>query len=58
MKRKASIFVVVCVIRSLSPDDKLLINYNFCRPPTADQRCIALVLPLDVPLGSKTKNID
>jgi hypothetical protein len=29
MKRKASIFVVVHAIHSLSPGDELLINYNF-----------------------------
>jgi hypothetical protein len=34
MKRKASKFVVVHAIHSLSPGDELLINYNFRRPPT------------------------
>ena len=59
MKRKASIFVVVHAIRSLSHGDDLLINYNFHRPPTAHQRHLALGLPLDIPLGRKTKkNID
>ena len=55
MKRKASRFVVVHAIHNLSPGDKLLINYNFHRPPTAHQICLALGLPLDVPLGRKTK---
>jgi hypothetical protein len=35
MKWKASCFVVVRAICSLSPGDELLINYNFIRPPTA-----------------------
>jgi hypothetical protein len=56
MKRKASRFVVVHAIHSLSPGDELLINYNFCRPPTTHQRQLALGLPLDIPLGHK-KNI-
>ena len=55
MKRKASIFVVVHAICSLSPGEELLINYNFCRLPSARQRCLALGLPLDVPLERKTK---
>ena len=58
MKRKASRFVVVHTICSLSPSDELLINYNFCRLPTTRQKCLALGLPLDVPLGHKKKNID
>jgi hypothetical protein len=58
MKRKASIFVVVHAIRSLSPGDELLINYNFRRPPTACQKYLALDLPLDIPLGRKKKMIE
>ena len=58
MKNKASIFVVVHPIHSLSLSDELLIHYNFPRPPTACQKCIALGLPLDVPLGHKKKNIE
>jgi hypothetical protein len=58
MKRKASRFVVVHAIHSLSPGDELLINYNFRRPPTARQKCLALGLPLDVPLGHKKKMIE
>ena len=34
MKMKASRFVIVHAIHSLSLGDELLINYNFCRPPT------------------------
>ena len=55
MKMKASRFVVVHVIHSLFPCDKVLINYNFRRPTTTRQRRLALGLPLDVPLGHKTK---
>ena len=58
MKRKASRFVVVHAIHSLSLGDELLINYNFHRTLTARQRCLALGLPLDVSLGHKTKKID
>jgi hypothetical protein len=58
MKRKASRFVVVHPIRSLSPGDKLLINYNFRKPPTARQKCLALGLTLDIPLGRKKKKIE
>ena len=55
MKRKASRYVVVDAIRSLSPSDELLINYKFHRQPVARQRCITFGLHLDVPLGRKTK---
>jgi hypothetical protein len=58
MKRKASRFVVVHAICSLSPGDELLINYNFHRPPTTHQRWLALGLPLDIPLGCKKKIIE
>ena len=54
MKRKSSRFVVVQAIHSLSPSDELLINYTFCRPPTACQRRLTLVIFLDVHLGCKT----
>jgi hypothetical protein len=43
MKRKTSKFVVVHAICSLSPSYKLLINYNFCRPPAARKKFLALV---------------
>jgi hypothetical protein len=56
MKMKASKFVGVHVIHSLSLSDKLLIKYNFCIPPTTWQRWLALRLPLDIHLGHK-KNI-
>jgi hypothetical protein len=57
MKMKASKFVVVHAIHSLSPGvDEWLIKYNFHRPPTAHQKHLALGLPLDVPLRCK-KNI-
>jgi len=56
MKKNASRFVVVYATRSLSPGDELLINYNFPRPPIVRQKCLALGLPLYVPLGRK-KNI-
>jgi hypothetical protein len=58
MKRKASIFLVVHAICSLSLGDKLLIKYNFRRPPTTHQKCFAFGLPLDVPLGHKKKMIE
>ena len=58
MKKKESRFVVVHVVRSLSPGEKELINYNFHRPPTAHQKCLALGLCLDVPLGFKKKSIE
>ena len=35
MEKKASIFVVVHIVRSLYPGDELLINYNIHRPPIA-----------------------
>ena len=58
MKNKASIFVVVHAIRSLSLGDELLINYKFRRPTNTHQIRIALGLPLDIPLGRKKKFID
>ena len=58
MKRKVSRFVFIHAIRSLSPSDELLINCNFRRPLTAHQRHHALGLPLDIPLGHETKNIN
>ena len=58
MKMKISRFVVVHKICSLSPGDELSINYNFCRPPIAHRRGIALGLRLDIPFGRKTKNIN
>jgi prepilin-type processing-associated H-X9-DG protein len=58
MKKKEYRFVVVHVVHSLSPGDELLINYNFCRPPIARQKCLALGLPLAAPLGHKKKNIE
>ena len=58
MKKKASTFFVVHVVRSLSPSDELLINYNFHKPPNTHQKPLALGLPLDVPLGHKKKNIE
>jgi hypothetical protein len=58
MKRKASIFVVVHVICSLSHGDELLINYNFCRPPTTCQKRLALGIPLNTPLEHKKKMIE
>ena len=58
MKKKASIFVVVYAVRSLSPSDELLINYNFHIPPTTHYKCLALGLPLDVPLVYNKKNIE
>ena len=58
MKRKVSRFVVVHAIHTLSSNDELLINYKFHRPPITHQIFLALGLPLDVPLGHKTKNID
>ena len=58
MKNKASRFVVVHEVCSLSLGDKLLIRYNFHRPPTTHQKCLALGLPLDIPLGHKKKNIE
>jgi hypothetical protein len=58
MKKKASKFVVVHAIHSLSPGDELLINYNFHRPPTSHKKCLVLGLPLDVPLGRKKKMIE
>lgn len=57
MKKKASRFVVVHEIHSFSPSDELLLNYNFYRPPTTHQRCLALGLPLNVPLVRKNKII-
>ena len=57
MKRKASIFGVVQVICSLSLIGDLLINYNFCIPQTVHQRHLALVLPLDIPLGVRQKKL-
>jgi hypothetical protein len=53
MKRKASNFVFLHAIHSLSSSDELLIYYNFRRPPTACKKHLALGLPLDVPLGNK-----
>ena len=58
MKKKESRFVVLHVVRSLSPTDGLLINYNFRRPPTTCQKHLTNGLHLDVPLGRKKKNID
>ena len=58
MKKKECRFVVVHAVHSLSPGDKLLINYNFRRPPNAHQKHLALGLPLDVPLKHKKKNIE
>ena len=55
MKRKASKFVVVHAIHSLSPGEDLLINYKFRIPSTTSQRHFALGLPLDIPLGSNKK---
>ena len=57
MKRKASKFVVVHAIHSLSPGDESLINYKFRMPSITSQRHFALGLPLDVPLGSNKKSI-
>jgi hypothetical protein len=58
MKRKEFRFVVVHEIYSLSLDNEFLINHNFHRPPTTHQKHLALVLPLDVPLGRKKKVIE
>jgi hypothetical protein len=58
MKRKSSKFVVVYAIHILSPGDKLLINYNFHRPPNAHKKHLALGLPLDIPLGCKNMMIE
>ena len=55
MKKKVSRFVVEHAICSISAGDELLINYNLRRPPISHQRRLALILPLDVPLGHKTK---
>jgi len=52
MKNKASRFFVVHAINSLSIGDELLMNYNFCRPPNARKKQLALGLPLDAPLGA------
>jgi len=57
MKRKASIFFVAHAIHSLSRSDDLLIKYNFRRPPTTRERHLALGLPLNIPLGCKTKKV-
>ena len=55
MKSKVSIFVVVHTIHSFPIGDELLINYNFRRPPTTCQICLAVGLPLDVSLVGKGK---
>ena len=57
MKMKASRFVVVHAIYSLSLIDELLVNYNFLRTPITHQRNLLLGLALDVRLGHKKKNI-
>lgn len=57
MKKKASIFFVIHAVCSLSPGDKLLINFNFCKPPNTRQKRPALGLPLDVSLGCRKNNI-
>ena len=56
MKNSTSRFVVVHAVHSMSPSDELFINYNFCRQANAQQKRLALGLPLDIPLGCK-KNI-
>jgi hypothetical protein len=58
MKIKASIFVFVHEICSLSPHYEFLTNYKFRRPPTACQKQLKLGLPLDVPLGRKKNMIE
>ena len=58
MEKKAYKFVVVHAMRSLSPGDELLINYNFCRPPNSRQNWLALGLALDVSFGNKKKIIN
>jgi hypothetical protein len=58
MKRNASRFIVVQEIHSMSPGHKLLINYNSCKPPIARKKCLALGLPLNMPLGHKKKIIE
>jgi hypothetical protein len=58
MKRKASKFVFVHAIHNLSPGDELLTKYNFRRPLITCQKCLALDLPLDIPLGHKKNMIE
>ena len=51
MKRKASRFVVVHAIRSLSPGDELLINYNFHIPLTVHKKMPCIESTFRRPLG-------
>lgn len=57
MKKKASIFVGVHVVHSLSPGDELLINYNFHRPLTGCKKLLALGLPLDIPWSVRKRTL-